>query len=436
MKAIKPLVTVGVVGALVVSLAACGSKPGGSSASSDSSTATAWAQTDSSWDATRASFEKWNKENPDAQIKGEYFANDSYKEKIRTAVGSGNAPTLISSWGGSPVTDYVKNGNIVELPSELESVIKDKVFDSIVEGGYRDGKLYGVPCTQVQPDLLYVNKATLKAAGIDEVPTTWNGFLKAVAALKKAGKTPVALAGGSKWPYLMWAAYLIDRIGGPEVFQGVLDGKKDAWSDPAVTKAMTMIQDLVKSGAFGNSYQSMTADDKKDSAMVQTGQAGFVLQGAWAYGDMLKLSEQFVKTDLDFMPFPAIEGGKGDPNNLFGNLSNYWHISSKASQKQQKIAVDWLKSNTYSDDTIDTMLKAGSVPPVKGIEDKVKAADGPSGFYTWVYEAASKAPHYQLSWDVDLPAEQGQAVLNNLEQVFLLTQTPEQFAKNMNATIK
>ena len=33
---------------------------------------------------------------------------------------------------------------------------------------------------------------------------------------------------------MMWLEFLLDRIGGSEVFQTVFDGKKDAWSDPAV----------------------------------------------------------------------------------------------------------------------------------------------------------------------------------------------------------
>ena len=33
---------------------------------------------------------------------------------------------------------------------------------------------------------------------------------------------------------MMWLEFLFDRIGGPEVFQAVFDGEKDAWSNPAV----------------------------------------------------------------------------------------------------------------------------------------------------------------------------------------------------------
>ena len=48
---------------------------------------------------------------------------------------------------------------------------------------------------------------------------------------------------------MMWLEFLLDRIGGPQVFQNVFEGKKDAWSDPAVTDMLTKVQQLVKATA-------------------------------------------------------------------------------------------------------------------------------------------------------------------------------------------
>ncbi len=199
----------------------------------------------------------------------------------------------------SPVTDYWSNKNIVDLTSDLDSTVKSKVLDSVAAEGYRDDKLVAVPVGQVQPAILWTNKAVLKEAGISDAPTTWDGLLDDVAKLKDAGKTPIALAG----------------------------------------------------------------------------------------------------------------------------------------EESQKTAINYLKENTYSDGIVDGLLKSGGVPPVKGIEDKVKSADDGSGFLTYVYDAVKGASNYQLSLDVALPADQGQALLNNLEQVFLKQITPQQFADAMNKTL-
>jgi raffinose/stachyose/melibiose transport system substrate-binding protein len=194
-KAVK-LTAAAVAGTTLLSLAACGNKPGGSASQAEGADATVWSLTDSTWDSVKETFEEWNDNHPDAQLKADYFANDSYKEKIRTAIGSGNAPTLVLSWGGSPVTDYVTNDNIIDLTSDLDATVKNKVLDAVAAEGYRDNKLVAVPVGQAQPAILWTNTSVLKDAGISGTPTTWDELLADVTKLKDAGKTPIALAGG------------------------------------------------------------------------------------------------------------------------------------------------------------------------------------------------------------------------------------------------
>ena len=47
-----------------------------------------------------------------------------------------------------------------------------------------------------------------------------------------------------------------------------------------------------------------------------------------------------------------------------------------------------------------------------------------------------QAPNFQQSWDQALSPAQAEALLNNIDQLFLLKITPEQFATAMNATIE
>lgn len=434
MKSFRRIAVLALSAAMLTGTAACGASPSSVAASGDE--ATMWGISDSNFAPTKQAVERWNSRHADQRIDTEYFANDSYKKKIRTSVGAGNAPTLIYGWGGATLREYAKSNQITDLTSDLESTVKSKVFDSVAQAGYVDGKLYAVPTQGVQPVVLYVNKKVLTDAGVNEVPKTWDDLLDAVMKIKASGKTPIALAGGSQWPYLMWAAYLVDRIGGPEVFNNVVEGKKGAWSDPSVKKAMGMIQDLVKAGAFGNVYTSMTADDRKDISMVVNGGAGMELMGSWAFPDFKSLSKDFSTSQFAFAPFPVVEGGKGDSKDLTGNLTNYWSVSAKARSKQQKSAVAFLKNTTYDDTMVSDLLKIGAVPPVKNIDSKVKAADGKMGFYSWVYQSMANTPAFRLSWDQSLPTDQAEAVLNNLEQVFLMSQTPDQFVEKMNATIR
>lgn len=381
----------------------------------------------------RAQFDAWNAGNADEEIAVDWFANDAYKEKIRTAVGSGNAPTLIYSWAGGTLADYVAGGNVVDITEDTQE-LTDRLIPSVAANGQIDGKTYAVPNTQSQPVVLYYNQEVLDAAGI-EAPTTYDELLAAVDTLRGQDVIPIALAGQSVWPELMWIQYLTDRTGGPEVFQAVLDGKAGAWSDPAIVEATTKIQELVDAGAFGDSFGSVNADQNADTALVHTGKAAFVLQGSWVYPNFLNDAPELVESGgLGYTTFPAVDDGAGDPANIVGNPSNFWSVSASAAEADQATAKSFIASEVLNDDAVDELLAIGTVPPITGLEDKIAEQDD-ADYLSFVYGMVRDAPHFQLSWDQALPPAQAQELLNNLGQLFLGQIDPQQFSTAMDATL-
>ncbi|MGP4110524.1 extracellular solute-binding protein [Streptomyces sp. 4N509B] len=410
-------------------LSACGSEPGGEREGG----ATAWALTGGSEAPFRASFEAWNEAHPDRPFTVEWYANDAYKEKIRTAVGSGNAPTLVFSWAGGTLTDYVDGGHVADITAETRDVM-DRVLPSVAASGVIDGRTYAVPNNQSQPVILYYNQQLLDDAGV-EPPTTWQELLDAVEALRETGVTPIGLAGQSVWPELMYIQYLTDRIGGPEVFQRVLDGEPGAWSDPAILEATTRIRELVDAGAFGDGFASVVADGGADVALVHTGRAAMLLQGSWVYPTFAQDAPDFVASgDLGYTTFPLVEGGEGDPSNIVGNPSNYWSVSASAPAESQETATQYLDGQLFNDEHIDALLENGTVPPVAGLEDRIAQQDD-ADYLDFVYGMVRDADHFQLSWDQALPPAQAQELLTNLSKLFLGEITPEDFSSAMDATL-
>jgi raffinose/stachyose/melibiose transport system substrate-binding protein len=434
MKLTRRTVVAAVFATVALSLTACGggSQPGGGAAPSGGFSV--WTLTGGSETAFRSSFDQWNKANPKQQVNAEYFANDAYKEKVRTAVGSGNAPTLIYSWAGGTLKDYVSSNKVVDLTSSTAQ-LQQRLIPAIVDAGKVNGKVYAVPNNNTQPVVLYYNKEVLAKAGISAPPPTFDELLTDVAKLKAAGiSTPIALAGQSQWPELMWIEYLADRVGGPQTFQDVIDGKPDAWSSPAMLKALGMIQQLVKAGAFGDKFGSVVADANADAALVHTGKAGMLLQGAWVYSTFLTDAPDFVKAGkLGWGAFPAVTGGAGDPKNVAGNPANFWSISANATKSQQDAALKYLNEAMFNDSYVDELIKGGNVPVTSNAKDKLATSDQ-APFLTAVYDMVQQAPHFQLSWDQALSSGQAQSLLNNLSQVFLGQQSPEQFAAAMKAS--
>ena len=374
---------------------------------------------------------EWNAAHPGTPVAGEYFANDAYKTKIRTAVGAGTAPTLIYGWAGGTLHSYIEAGKVLDLTTATAG-IKDNFLPSVWDQGVVDGKTYAIPMNAVTPIMFYYNKDLLAQAGID-APQTWDEILAAIPKLKAIGVAPFSLAGGSKWPSLMWEQYLVDRVAGPEAFNAVMAGTPGAWNVPGIIKANTMIQQLVDAGAFIDGFSSVTADSNADVALLYTGRAAMMLQGAWVYATFEEQAPEFTKNSLGYTTFPAVTGGKGDPNNIVGNPSGYYSISADASPEQQAAAIEYLTKGVFNEAYTARMIATNQVPPLAGIGAQISG--GATSFGGGVYSLTEAAPNFQMSWDQALPSAQATALLSNLDQLFNKQITPQQFSDNMNTTI-
>jgi raffinose/stachyose/melibiose transport system substrate-binding protein len=412
-------------------LASCGTAGPGQARSGEASI---WYLTGQPQEGLRkASVDAFNAAHPDGKLAATFFENDAYKTRIRTAVGANQAPTIIWTWGGGGLRDYVRNGQVDDLSDWFAKNpdVKSKRFATSFPAATIDGKIYAVPCEQVSPIVMFYNKALFEKVGA-KPPTTWGELMALVPVFNNAGIAPFSLAGQSRWTNMMWLEFLFDRQGGPDVFNAIAAGEPNAWSNPDAIAGLTKVQDLVRAGGFVKGFQSIAADANADQALLHQGKAAMMLHGAWTYGSMKEEGGDFVQSGkLGWIPFPAIEGGKGDPSTGVGNPASFLALSSKASDDQKAIALEYFKSGLLTDADIDGWVKSGAVPIVNGVDSKFSGPDAP--FQKFVYDTATQAKSWVHSWDQALlpgPAEQ---MLNNIEQLFGLTITPEQFATNMNA---
>ncbi len=441
----KGAAAIAVVSALSIALTACSSgAPAPAPASGGSASAGASAGGPASvWflsgqpkeDIWKKSFDDWTQSHSSAPISYEVYANDAYKEKIRTAIGAGQAPTLVFSWGAyGTVAEYVQANQIIPLDGKVDEAIS-RVLPSVADAGKLDGKLVAVPNGDAQPVMLFYNKDLFDKAGVQAPIKTWDDLMAAIPKFKAIGVAPFSLAGGSKWPDLMWLEYLADRVGGPQTFNDVVAGKENAWSSPEMIQALTLIQDLVKADGFQQSFTSTTADANADVALVYSGKAAMMLQGSWVYGTFKNDAADFVSGGkLGSFPFPTVTNGKGDPADIAGNPSNFFSVAASATPEAQQTALDWLNQENLNDTMVDALIAGGGVPPVADAQSKLQASED-SAFLLDAYNLLLNAPHFQASWDQVLSSAASQELLTNLDKIFQGQITPQQFADNMNKTL-
>lgn len=406
-------------------LTACGS--GSGAGGGDGGTITAFVYGDDAVKVQQAAVERFNKsaaaKEAGGTVKLEKVPGSDYSPKLRTAMGSSSAPDVFFNWGGGSIRAYEEAGKLLDLTDTIndDPVLKDGFLPSVLAAGDLKGRHYGIPMRGMQPVILFYNKSVFAEHKL-EPPTTWDQLLDLNAKLKKANITPFALGGSDIWPELMWLEYLVDRIGGPEVFQRIQDGDAEGWGDPAVLKAAEMVKELVDDGAFGDKFTSVSYVNGGAPAVFAKGRAAMHLMGSWEYSTQLGKFPDFAKQHLGWAAFPEIEGGTGDVRNVVGNPTNYWSVNSRTRNKD--LAIAFLKeaaSEAYAKDLIDL----GDVPTTSNAAKLLDSAPNPE-YARFQYDMVQQAPAFTLSWDQAL-GELGTPMHTEIGKLFAGKSSPTEF---------
>jgi raffinose/stachyose/melibiose transport system substrate-binding protein len=409
---------------------------GGSQTStgSGSTTITVWdIRTGSEQQAVQNLTSSFNSAHSNIHAVVDFFDNDAFKQKLQVAMGAHTPPDIFFGWGGGVLESYINANDVYDITSAVNgnATWKNRYLPAVLSGVTFNGKLYGVPNSGMQPVFFFYNKTVFQQYNLNP-PQTWSELLQAITTLKQHGITPIALGGKDQWPYLMYEEYLVDRFGGPDAFNAVLANQADSWAQDAFVKANTAIQQLVDLGAFGSSFASVSADSNQDAALLYTGKAAMMLQGNWNFSAIQTNSPQFLQSGLGWFPFPAVEGGQGDPTNIAGNPCNYYSIAQTSKSPQDCLA--YLQDAVLSTDNVQKLIALGDIPAVQGIESQLASASN-GEWLQFNYQLVQNAPHFQLSWDQALLPTPAQSLLTNLTQLFLKQITPQQFSASMNKTL-
>jgi raffinose/stachyose/melibiose transport system substrate-binding protein len=427
--------------AAATGLAACGSsgpsEKSGSGGEAAAGSASYWFLTGEPGEQIRqASVDRFNQANPTTKIQSTTFQNDAYKQKIKTAIGAGQAPTIIWGWGGGGLKSWVDAGQVEDLTDWFgqNAAVKDRLFPASFGAATVNNKIYAMPAETVQPIVLFYNKQAFEKIKA-EPPKSWGDIMALVPKFNEAKIAPFSLGGQSRWTNMMWLEFLLDRTAGSDVFNSVFAGEKGAWSDPNVLTMLTQVQDLVKANGFQKGFSSTTADSNADVALLYTGKAAMMVHGTWTYGTMLNDGGDFVKSGaLGYMNFPPVEGGKGDPTNTVGNPGQYYAISSKATPEQKEIAKNFFKTGVLSDAEVGEWVGKGAVPIVKGTDAKLGSSPD-ADFLKFVYDTSANAKVFAQSWDQAMSPTAAETLLDNIAKLFQLQVTPQQWVDNMNGVI-
>jgi xylobiose transport system substrate-binding protein len=331
------------------------------------------------------------------------FPGADYSEKLQTIIGSSAAPDVFFNWGAGSIQSYVKAGLVQPLNSffQTDPELKSSFLPTIMNAAKIGSNYYGVPMRGAQPVFLFYNKTVLAKYHVSP-PTTWSQLLSDVATLKSDGLIPIALGGGDQWPELMWIEYVYDRVVGSQAIPQALDGNQSVWKTAASKEALADVKQLIHSGAFGHTYDSVKFTTGASTKLLVTGRSAFELMGSWEYSTVQSISPSFAKNDLGYVTFPSIPGGAGSPTDLVGNTQNYYSVL-KTAPHQQAIA-DFFKV-MYTPKFLGELVAKGWLPTTTDAANFIKASPSPY-WLTWQFDRVKEAAHFQESWDQFWPPQQ------------------------------
>lgn len=305
-------------------------------------------------------------QNPDIKVELPFLENEAFKAKLTTLLQSADAPDVFHSWGGGVFYEQAAAGVL----RPIEDVLSDEAKANVGTAGVSaftapDGHLYGV-ARDVSEVVLWYNKALFEQASVDPASMeTWEGFLAGVQAFKDAGITPIAIGAKDKWPAHFWWSKLVVRLAGQEGFEAAARGEGDGFAGEDFVKAGEYFLQLSELDPWQEGFLAASYGDA--SGLFGDGKAAMHLMGDWDYGAMKDNSanKQGIPDDqLGILPFPTIEGGKGDPTDTLGGLGGVL-FSKNASDA----AVKWIEFFNNKENQAKYAADAYYIPIAKGAAD-------------------------------------------------------------------
>lgn len=235
---------------------------------------------------------------------------------IRAALQSGEkADLFINTWPAFR-KELADAGLLRDLGPLWDSgKIGDNLSDSWKALGTTDGKLYGITYTFGDRSAMFYKTETMKKAGIDTQPTTWDDFVANFKKLQAVGVTPIAV-GAKVWSHAEWFESTYEHLNGVEKAAD-LAAHKIPWTDDSVKNTLKKWAELLKAGCCGDANTMLAMDwDNASDAVMKAGTHGYQMIGMW--NNDRAQSTDGLKSGVDFsiQQFPAMGAGHDDVSSV------------------------------------------------------------------------------------------------------------------------
>lgn len=364
--------------------------------------------------------EAFTRENPNIHVNVQFMIGESVEENIRPRIAAGNMPDLLSVNPNTFTAELADRGKLVDvsLTTAWATMLDDLKPDWTSAGKKHFGVAGGVAAT-----LLYYNMNLFKQAGIGNVPSNFDEFLKTCDRLKKAGITPIIWYGG--FPNMLG--------NGPfsSGFANNIVANEPRWKDKLIDGTLNLdvpeaadIFEKIKLIADRGYVQKgfMTTNYDEGIKLFTSGKVAMAFHGTWASG-LLMQGKNF-ETGVFIPPWNA---PRKKPVPVIGSETGF-AVGATTHRKEALLFLEYIMGKGYP----ILQNKRQNIPPMRHPQGTMIGNPLITKYILRVSEfSVTASPYYSF-----LPATTIGLTHSLMQDVLFNKRSPREAAVSLNQSIK
>lgn len=362
------------------------------------------------------------------------FAGRDVLTSVKSDILIGNAPDIIDNDASELIAALLTDQEVLLEP--LNDVYarsaygEDTPIKDNMNGAYmlytEAGNDYVMPFIYITSGFFY-NKTMFAELGL-KTPTTWDEFLAVSDSIETSGVPALAADGNISFYNCYYFQALCQRIlGSGKFLEAALDKTGASWNDPGFLQAAKMLSEI--SAAGKNYFQDGYAGSAYPAAQSDwaMGGAGMIYCGTWIPLETASLTED--DFEFGFFPFPTVEGGAGELNDIEAQLMSFSVPRDAKNKDAAKDFIAFCSSKAAADRLVelsDNMAARTDAIYPDALIDVKPTVDNATAYHKNFDGAMSAAPEWWAN--VFYPADDG---------LFFGELSPEAFIEQMKTeTVK
>ena len=322
----------------------------------------------------------FQKAHPHIKIKHVAQSHNEYYQIFKAAAASLSGPDVVMLHQGSRILG--NKDSLRPLTDLLTPEFKKTIVGWELTSDHYDanGTPYAVPIA-VQGLLWYYNKKLLKEAGVDlsKPPQTWDAFLAACAAVKKAGKSGIAV--GEKEGH--WAEWFINSA----CFQTLSAADQEKlrtgeiqWTDPKVAAILARLKELHDKGCFQEGFMSTSLWPEARYVFLR-GEAAFFLGLISDVAHWKDFAKQFGAENVGVMTCPVFQPG---PDAMKFPVGGAFAYGITAWTQLPREAFAYIAFVANADNAKAFLTDVGSFPANQGVDPALFTDPNAKQIANWI----------------------------------------------------